>query len=1028
MILSDISIRRPVLATVLNLVVLLVGLICYERLAVRLIPNVDVPVVTVATTYPGASAQVIESQITKPIEDALSGIEGIDYIQSVSRAESSQVTVRFRLDRNADAAASDVRDRVAQARGTLPLTAQEPIVQKQEADAQPIIYLAFSSDRASLTDIADVATRLVKDRVQTIPGVAQAQVYGNRYAMRVWLDPEKLASVGLTTNDVEIALRAQNVEIPAGRVESQQREFTVLSETDLKTPDQFAAIILKTSNGYPVRLGDVARVEIGADSGRFRARYNGKNAVPLGIVKQAVANPLDISRALNTMLPEITRTLPAGMKVEIAYDSTVFIQKSIDEVYKTVGEAVLLVVLVIFLFLRSWRAVLIPIVTIPVSLIGAFALMYLFGFTINTLSLLAMVLAIGLVVDDAIVMLENIYRHVEEGIPPFAAALKGSKEIGFAIVAMTLTLSAVYMPFVFSTGRTGKLFIEFALTLAGAVLVSGFTALTLSPMMSSKLLHHENKHGRFYEFGERVLRGIDRGYAAALRGALKLRIVVVVFWVAIMLGIFGLKGLLPTELAPQEDQGLVIGFASAPEGSTIDYTDNYAKQMESIFAKMPDQNRYFEIVGFGDVTSAIGFVGLKDWSQRQQTAQQIAGGLFPQFMGIAGLMAFPVTPPPLGQNGFGQPVSFVVETSGSWEDLNALVGKMLTKMAENPKLTNPDSDLKLNKPELKINVDREKVAAVGSSVDVVGHTLETLLGGRRVTRFKKGTEQYDVLVQIEDNARRTPGDLGNIFVRAGDGSMVQLGNLASVTETVAAKELNHFNKLRAATITAGLAPGYSMGEALDWMQKGLDQVAKGTQYDLDGQSRELRESGSSAIGLLGLALVFIYLVLAAQFESFVDPFVILLSVPLAVFGAFACLVLLNLGNGMHLWNTTGSWNIYTQIGVITLVGLISKHGILIVEFANQLQEQGRSKRDAVLQSAALRLRPILMTTGAMVLGSIPLALASGAGAEARHQIGWVIVGGMSFGTMLTLFVVPVAYLLLARTRTQHVGVAGAPAV
>ncbi len=1028
MILSDISIRRPVLATVLNLVVLLVGLICYERLAVRLIPNVDVPVVTVATTYPGANAQVIESQITKPIEDALSGIEGIDYIQSVSRAESSQVTVRFRLDRNADAAASDVRDRVAQARGTLPLTAQEPIVQKQEADAQAIIYLAFSSDRASLTDIADVATRLVKDRVQTIPGVAQAQVYGNRYAMRVWLDPEKLASVGLTTNDVEVALRAQNVEIPAGRVESQQREFTVLSETDLKTPEQFAAIILKTSNGYPVRLGDVARVEVGADSGRFRARYNGKNAVPLGIVKQAVANPLDISRALNTMLPEITRTLPAGMKVEIAYDSTVFIQKSIDEVYKTVGEAVLLVVLVIFLFLRSWRAVLIPIVTIPVSLIGAFALMYLFGFTINTLSLLAMVLAIGLVVDDAIVMLENIFRHVEEGMPPFAAALKGSKEIGFAIVAMTLTLSAVYMPFVFSTGRTGKLFIEFALTLAGAVLVSGFTALTLSPMMSSKLLHHENKHGRFYELGERVLRRIDRGYAAALRGALKLRIVVVVFWVAIMLGIFGLKGLLPTELAPQEDQGLVIGFASAPEGSTIDYTDNYAKQMEAIFAKMPDQNRYFELVGFGDVTSAIGFVGLKDWSQRQQTAQQIAGGLFPQFMGIAGLMAFPVTPPPLGQNGFGQPVSFVVETSGSWEDLNALVGKMLTKMAENPKLTNPDSDLKLNKPELKINVDREKVAAVGSSVDVVGHTLETLLGGRRVTRFKKGTEQYDVLVQIEDNARRTPGDLGNIFVRAGDGSMVQLGNLASVTETVAAKELNHFNKLRAATITAGLAPGYSMGEALEWMQKGLDQVAKGTQYDLDGQSRELRESGSSATGLLGLALVFIYLVLAAQFESFVDPFVILLSVPLAVFGAFACLVLLNLGNGMHLWNTTGSWNIYTQIGVITLVGLISKHGILIVEFANQLQEQGRSKRDAVLQSAALRLRPILMTTGAMVLGSIPLALASGAGAEARHQIGWVIVGGMSFGTMLTLFVVPVAYLLLARTRMQQVEAAGAPAV
>ncbi|HMB43198.1 MAG TPA: efflux RND transporter permease subunit, partial [Luteimonas sp.] len=541
MVLSDISIRRPVLATVMNLVILLLGIICYSRLPIRLIPNVDIPVVTVATSYPGANAQVIESQITKPIEEALSGIEGIDYIQSVSRAESSQVTIRFRLDRDADAAASDVRDRVAQARGVLPDTAEEPIVQKQEADAQPIIYLAFSSDRHSLIDIADVANRLVKDRVQTIPGVAQAQVYGNKYAMRVWLDPEKLASFGLTPADVEAQLRAQNIEVPAGRVESQQREFTVLSETDLRTPEQFSAIVLKNSAGYLVRLGDVAKVELGADSARFRARYNGHNAVPLGIVKQAVANPLDISDALKKMLPEITRTLPAGMKVEIAYDTTVFIKQSISEVYKTVGEAVLLVVLVIFLFLRSWRAVLIPIVTIPVSLIGAFALMYLFGFTINTLSLLAMVLAIGLVVDDAIVMLENIFRNVEQGMKPFDAALKGSKEIGFAIIAMTLTLTAVYMPFAFSTGRTGKLFIEFALTLAGAVLVSGFTALTLSPMMGSKLLHQEAKHGRFYEMGERVLNGLDAGYRRALITALGLRWLVVAMAVTIFLGIFGLK-------------------------------------------------------------------------------------------------------------------------------------------------------------------------------------------------------------------------------------------------------------------------------------------------------------------------------------------------------------------------------------------------------------------------------------------------------------------------------------------------------
>jgi multidrug efflux pump len=1013
MVLSDLSIRRPVLAIVVNLVIVLIGVICYDRLAVRQLPNVDVPVVTVATGYPGANAQVIESQITKPIEDTLSGIEGIDYIQSVSRAESSQVTVRFKLDRDADAAASDVRDRVAQARGALPEEASDSIVQKQEADAQPIIYLAFSSDRHSLVEIADYANRIVKDRVQTIPGVAQAQVYGSRYAMRVWLDPERLAGYGLAPSDVESALRAQNVEIPAGRVEGLQREFTVLSETDLKTPEQFAQIILGNSNGYLVRLGDVARVELGADSARFRARFNGKNAIPLGIVKQAVANPLEISKAIKTMLPQITRALPAGMKVEVAYDSTIFIEKSISEVYVTVFEAMLLVVLVIFLFLRNWRAVLIPIVTIPVSLIGAFAIMYMLGFSINILSLLAMVLAIGLVVDDAIVMLENIYRHIEEGMPPLEAAFKGSKEIGFAIIAMTLTLAAVYLPFAFSTGRTGKLFVEFTLTLAGAVLVSGFTALTLSPMMCSKLLRHETDHGRFYLWGERMLASLDSGYRRVLARVLSLRKLVVIGAAVVFAAAALLFTLLPKELAPQEDQGLIIGFANAPEGATIDYTDGYAKQMEKVFENVAERDRSFVIVGFGEVTSAIGFVGLKDWGERARTAQQIAGSLFPQFMGITGLMAFPVTPPPLGQNDFGQPVSFVVQTTGTWEELDGTVKKLLTKMQENPQLTNPDSDLKLNKPELRVLMNRDKIASVGTDVGTVGRTLETMLGGRNVTRFKKGSEQYDVIVQVDDGLRRTPESLANIYVRGSDG-LVQMSNLATVTETVAAKELNHFNKMRSAVISAGLAPGYSQGEALSWMENALQQVAPGSQYDLNGQSREYRESGSSTVALLALALVFIYLVLAAQFESFVDPLVILVSVPLAVFGAFLCLVLLNAGAGLGLWNATGSWNIYTQIGVVTLIGLISKHGIMIVEFANQLQEQGKSKLEAVVDSATLRLRPILMTTGAMVLGAVPLALASGAGAEARHQIGWVIVGGLSIGTVFTLLVVPVAYLLLAR--------------
>jgi multidrug efflux pump len=655
----------------------------------------------------------------------------------------------------------------------------------------------------------------------------------------------------------------------------------------------------------------------------------------------------------------------------------------------------------------------VPLVTIPVSLIGAFALMYALGFTINTLSLLAMVLAIGLVVDDAIVMLENIYRHIEDGMPPLQAALKGSNQIGFAIVAMTLTLAAVYLPFAFSTGRSGKLFIEFALTLAGAVIVSGFTALTLSPMMCSKLLRHEEKHGRFFEFGERILRALDNAYKAVLSRVLSLRWLVMAGAVAIIVGMVAFFLTLPNELAPAEDQGMMMGFGNAPQGATIDYTDRYARQMEAMFAELPEQNRFFQIIGFRGVEFTIGFVGLVDWSERERTSQQVANSLFPQFMGITGLMAFPVTPPPLGQNRFGQPVSFVVQTTGTWEELDEVVNRLREKMAENPNLTNPDSDLKLNKPELKIDLDRDKIAAVGASIGTVGRTLETMLGGRNVTRFKRGTEQYDVIVQIDDEARRTPGDLSNIFVRGANGAMVQLQNLATVTETVAAKELNHFNKLRAATVSAGLAPGYSMGEALAWMEGALEEVAPTMLYDLSGESREFRESETSAYVLMGLALVFIYLVLSAQFESFIDPLIILVSVPLAMFGATLCLWALNQGNVLGFWNMSGSWNIYTQIGAVTLVGLISKHGILIVEFANQLREQGMEKRDAVLQSAALRLRPILMTTGAMVLGAVPLAIATGAGAEARHQIGWVVVGGMSFGTLFTLFVVPVVYLLLS---------------
>ena len=1021
MTLPQLSIRRPVFATVLNLVIVLVGLIAWDRLSVRLVPKVDLPVVTVNTSYPGANAQVIESQITTPIEEALAGIEGIDYIQSISRAENSQVTVRFHLDRDPDGAASDVRDRVAQARGFLPEEVNEPIVQKQEADAQPIMYLAFSSDRHDELEVADVAERLVKDRIQTIVGVAQAQVYASRYAMRVWLDPARLAGYGLVPVDIEDALRRQNVEVPAGRIEGQQREFTVLSETDLRTPEQFRAIVVKESDGFPVRLGDVATVEVGPTEERVRGRFDGKRAVPLGVVKTATANPLEVSRGIRELLPRITASLPEGMKVDVGFDSTRFIESSVQAVYETIIEAIVLVVLVIFVFLRTLRATLIPLVTIPVSLIGACALRALFGFSINTLTLLAMVLAIGLVVDDAIVMLENIHRHIEAGLPPMEAALKGSREIGFAIVAMTLTLAAVYAPMAFSTGRTGKLFIEFALTLAGAVLVSGFVALTLSPMMCSRLLRHTTRHGRMYELGERALSGLVAGYRRLLQRTLAHRPLVLGLAALVVAGAGLLFWRLPSELAPQEDQGFVMAFSIAPEGSTIDYTDGYARRLEAIYSQVPELDHYFQFTGWPSVTNSIAFMGLKPWTERERSAQDIQGSLFMPFMEVPGVLAFPVVPPPLGNEDFGQPVSFVVQSTGTWDDLSAIVDKLLAKMAQNPQLTNADSDLKLNKPELKVDIDRDKVASVGVEVDAVGRTLETLLGGRNVTRFKRGAEQYDVIVQVRREERARADDLTAIHVRGRNGAMVPLANLVTVRESVAAKELNHFNKLRAATISAGLAPGYTMGEALTWMEKALDEVAKdNAQYDLSGQSREFRESSSSFGLMLALALAFIYLVLAAQFESFVDPFVILLAVPLAAFGALLALTL-----------TGGTWNIYSQIGVITLVGLIAKHGILIVEFANQLREQGHDPVSAALESAVMRLRPILMTTGAMVFGALPLALATGAGAEARHQIGWVIVGGMSLGTVFTLFVVPVVYTLLERESHVRKAVAdevGTPSV
>ncbi|MDH4392376.1 MAG: efflux RND transporter permease subunit [Aquabacterium sp.] len=1005
--LSEISIRRPVLATVLSLLIVLVGLVAFDRLSVREYPRIDEPVVTVNTRLLGASSEVIESQVTKPLEDSIAGIEGVDILTSISRAEQSQITVRFKLEKNPDNAAADVRDRVSRVRGRLPIAVDEPVIAKVEADATPTIWLAYTSDTMSPLQLTDLINRVVKPRLQTVPGVADIQMGGDRaYSMRLWLDPEKLAAHRLTVQDVEDALRRQNLEVPAGRIESQQREFNVTARTDLNTVAQFADIALRNNNGYTVRLRDVGRVQEAAANERSRVRLNGVPSVSTGVIRNATANPLDVAAGVRAVMPLIQRDLPASVTVVQANDNSVFIDRSIKSVYATVSEAVVLVALVVFVFLRTVRASIIPLVTIPVSLIGSFALIALAGFTINTLTLLALVLAIGLVVDDAIVVLENIFRHIEEGLSPFQAAIKGIREISFAVVAMTLTLAAVFAPLAFTPGRTGRLFGEFALTLAGAVVVSGFVALTLTPMMCSKLLRHNPTPNRFDSGMERLLVGLTGGYRGVLAWVLGQRWIVVLVMVASGAATWWLYTNTKSELAPLEDRGVIIMPVRAPDGATLDFTARYLDAIDAIGAQYPEFDRRFMFMGNNQVSQGTALFRTVDWTQRTRTTPELARDLLPKMSALPGVSAFPITPPSLGQGFRSRPLEYVVQTSDSYADLARVSQQMLAEMAKNPGIVQPDIDLQLNKPEIFVEVDRNRAADMGVNVDAVARTVETMLGGRAVTRYKRDADQYDVIVQTESRGRTAPEDIERLFVRGRNDTMVPLASLVKVREAVSPRELNHFNQRRSVTITANLAPNYSLGEALAFMdQTAAKLLPQGYVTELNGVSREFRSS-SGALGVVFvLALLFIFLVLAAQFESFIDPFVILLAVPLSMVGA---LLALNLAGG--------TLNVYSQIGLITLVGLISKHGILIVEFSNQLRQQGKGVTEAVLDAASQRLRPILMTTGAMVLGALPLALATGAGAESRQQIGWVIVGGMSLGTLLTIFVVPTVYTLFARRK------------
>jgi multidrug efflux pump len=1022
--LSETSIRRPVLASMLSAALVLFGVIGYTRLSVRELPDIDPPIVSVTTVLPGANARVVETAVTDVLEEELSTIQGLRTLSSASAEQTSNISLEFTLDRPIDIAAQDVRDKVSRVRGRLPEDVLEPVIEKQSADAQPFFWLALSSNSYDLMQLSDVADRLVKARLQSLPGVGSAQVFGERrYSMRVWPDPEALSARGLTVQDVEGAIVARNVEIPAGRIESTRREFSVRSLGELKTPQEFGDMVVASQGNQLIKLKDVARVELGPEDDRSIFRWSGSPAVAIGVVRQSKANLLDVARNIREALPNIQQTLPPGVKLESAYDGSVFVTHSIDDARLTLVIAAILVVLIIFVFLRNVRATIIPGLAIPASIIATFAIMYFLGFSINNFTLLALTIAIGIVVDDAIIVLENAFRHQEElNEDPETAAVNGTNEIGFAVIATTIALVAVFTPLGFLRGSTGRLLSEFGIAVAGAVVISGFVALTLTPMLCAKILRMSHSHGELFQMFERGFNALSERYARLLDRALHHRAAVLWGTVGIVAAsVFLFLVFKPTklqsELIPDDDRGFFLVVVRGPEGASLDYTDGYVRQVEQIIGKSTDISGYFTIVGgfAGGVNSAFVGVILKDWSERNTTVQQMVGGLFPQLMGISGVMAFPYAP---GAIGFSQPIQYVVQHP-DFDKLTEIMGPFVQRASQIPGIVNAQTDLYVNKPELRVTFDRDRAEDLGVPVRDVAAALQTLLGGRRVSTFTRNDKLYYVMVQLDPKDRATPSDMRGIYLRGKSGQLVQLAALANVQEGVGPRQINHFNRVPSFTLSASLMPGLAQGAALD----SLDGVARqvlppGSTTELAGESREYRESGGALYFAFGVALLVVFMVLAAQFESLVHPWTVLLSVPLAIAGALATLKLAAI-----LGKSGATMNLYSEIGMILLIGLVAKNSILLVEYANQLRTKGLDTIKAVLEAGRIRLRPILMTSVATIMGAVPVAWGIGAGSASRKPLGYAIVGGVFFSTALTLFVVPAAYValdaLLQRIRARR---------
>jgi len=1012
MILSEISVRRPVFAMVVSLLLTIIGLMAFGRLSVREAPNVQPPIVSIDTVYRGASAAVMESKITQLIENQIAGLEGVETLRSTSFDERSRITIEFALDRDIESAANDVRDRVARVVQQLPDEADQPQIAKVDTSSEAVVWLALTSATRTQLELTDYADRYLVDRLSVVPGVASIRVGGERrYAMRVWLDRKALAARQLTVQDVEDSLRQENIELPAGRIESLEREFTLRTDTGFRTPGDFRQLVVgRGGDGYLVRLGEVATVEVAAEDLRSIARTDAKPGVSLGIIPQSTANVLDVSKGVYVELAEMQKTLPEDLTLDISIDDSIFVSKSIYEVEHALVVALLLVLVVIYLFLGTVRATIIPAVTIPVSIISACIVMAVAGFSVNVLTLLGAVLAIGLVVDDAIVVLENIVRRMELGEAPLIAAVDGSREIGFAVIATTLVLMAVFVPISFIPGNVGRLFGEFGITIAASIGISALVALTLVPMLCSKIFANGIVRGRVAHAVDRFFQKLSSMYERSLRRALAAPLIVFVAGgLAIGLAFILFKDL-PSEYTPTEDRQRVFIRVTAPEGSSLQYLDRYLRQVEEAVQEEVERgnvrrfNSRAPTFGGTDMNSGFVSLNLSEWDERKESAQEIAARLRTRLSDLVGVRVNVGTPGGLGVRGSGIPVQVVLGGS-DYEELTNWRDIILAKAAANPGLTNLDSDFYARKPQIRVMVDRNRAGDLGVSLTAVGRTLETMMGSRIVTTYLDRGEQYNVVLQARDTDRATTSDLTNIYVRsATTRQLVPLSSLVTIEETAGPTELRRFDRLRSITISANLTPGYALGDALDYMENLIrTELPPHAVINYDGESREFKRSGDALYVTFMLALLIVFLVLAAQFESFRHPLIIMMTVPLAVAGAL-----------LGLWLTDRSINVYSQIGCIMLIGLAAKNGILIVEFANQLRDRGVEFYQSIIESSAIRLRPVLMTSLCTVFGAVPLLIASGAGAESRSTIGSVIVYGVTFSLMLTLYVVPVVYAFVAR--------------